>query len=429
MEMIIPYSASTVGAQNFADDLKLGKWSYPKSEIGGVNSSFFVFDLWFFTSIAMVWIVMMFQKRPPASELTAGKLERLMHYCTQGGPAGPEKQLNGLNKYVSFFTLEEVATWLGVISFSALVTFKIMCGAENVNAGYVIILFTLGLAIKLLRQGTKGRPIMMLPTFLALLTNVLLFMAYTDSWGAKKEFGKHAGQNALYMWAGFMALVTISLKMYLTIIEDKDSKQDKVKSLFKELHAQNFMYYMTGIDVVLVGSCVTVFMFCEAILISYAATKWYAVPFYALFAVPVYYMASNGYAMTKANSQVPALLFNILLCALSLVIIFFSQSHVCSFPGPDGEHIVTGCAPIGLKIKSHEGARGDELVMQKWSIWILGISTSLFMTLVWVGACFTQMHLARTVDKVCSENGTNMDKYLTENLDAKERQRLQFEGV
>ena len=68
MEMIIPYSASTVGAQNFADDLKLGKWSYPKSEIGGVNSSFFVFDLWFFTSIAMVWIVMMFQKRPPATD-------------------------------------------------------------------------------------------------------------------------------------------------------------------------------------------------------------------------------------------------------------------------------------------------------------------------------------------------------------------------
>jgi hypothetical protein len=110
-------------------------------------------------------------------------------------------------------------------------------------------------------------------------------------------------------------------KMGLTISEDSTT-EDKAKTqeLFKTLVAQEFMYYMTGWDCIVVTITLGTFMLVESVFVAYAATAFYAFPFYILLAIPAYFMITNIAHVASSNGKgtrprvtVGPLFFNLLL--------------------------------------------------------------------------------------------------------------------
>jgi hypothetical protein len=443
METVLPHgslqmrAASSVAA--IKEGLLQGMWTYPTTTVGPGhwNLSIIAFDIPFFVLLFLGGFLLM-TANSTKKKKGSGKpdfqndehVQKLMEFCTNGGPqGGMASKWSGMNRYVAFFKMEQVITWVSVMTMVSFVTFKIICGANGVNASSILLVLIVGFLMKFLRQGVEAHTAytqtddkediglkkiypgaFMAPTNIALLATVLTYIAYTDCIGTATKSGidggKNAGQQSLYIWAGITAFCGMLWKMGLTISEDSTT-EDKAKTqeLFKTLVAQEFMYYMTGWDCIVVTITLGTFVLVESVFVAYAATAFYAFPFYILLAIPAYFMMTNIAHVASSNGKgtrprvtVGPLFFNLLLSALASGIILLSQMQVCSMPHPSKhEHIGKMCVPYGLHFN-----KDKDMKMREGPVILLGSLTTLFLLLIMAGTSFTNGQIVRTVNEVCS---------------------------
>jgi hypothetical protein len=437
METLMPHGsehARTVGmASTYAEDLLQGIWTYPSTTVGPGhwNLSIIAFDIPFFVLLFLGSLLMMGTNsakrntKAIADNMKPEAINKLMEYCTAGGPQGSASKWSGLSRNVAFFKLEQVITWTSVATLVAFVSFKIICGATGVNASSILLVFIIGLMMKFYRQQSEAmnatvpqaagkgarrvpQSAFLAPTLIALAASIVTFIAYTDCIGTKKtgaDGKRDAGQQSLFISAGLIAFIGMVWKMALTLSEDA-STADKTKSyeLFKNLVTHEFMYYMTGWDCVMLTVTLGSFVLTEAVLVAYAATAYYAFPFYILLFIPAYFMCTNIVHVVAANSKgvrkltVGPLFFNLLLCALATGIIILTQMQVCSMPHPSKlGHAGKMCAPVGLHYNSN-----NDLKMHEAPVIALGCITTLFLLLIMAGTTYTNSQMVRTVNDVCS---------------------------
>ena len=444
METVLPAGSLQMRSIDTATSLKegllQGMWSYPSTTVGPGhwNLSIIAFDVPFFVLLFLGGFLLMgtsmsSKYKKGLKNLTDNEeTARLMEFCTNGGLRGQGEKWRGMNRYVAFAKLEQVILWVCVLSMVAFVALKILCGAKGVNSGSVLIVLIVGFMTKYFRQGaetgnvqvdvagkTKKEPpksssfaskYAMAPTLIALFATIITFIAYTDCIGTTEvsgvEGGKKAGQNSLYIWAGITAFVAMLWKMALTLLEDTHTDDNvKTQALFKALVNDEFMYYMTGWDCVVLTITMGTFVLLESCFVAYAATAYYAAPFYLLLALPLYFAATNIVHVATNNSNpnrtkltVGPLFFNILLSTLGAGIILLSQFQVCSMPHPSKlEHVGKACYPYGLHFN-----KDNDLKMRETPVVMLGCISSLFLLLVMAGTQYTNGQIVRTVNDVCT---------------------------
>jgi len=415
-------------------------WKYPSTTVGPGhwNLSIIAFDIPFFVLLFLGGFLLMTggkhrggKKNSTADFESETAVTALMQYCTNGGPQGDKAtKWSGMSRYVAFFKLEQVITWVSVATLMAFVSFKIICGATGVNASSILLVIIFGFMTKYYRQMSEAssEPVesasnvkmdglakipakaFMAPTLIALLASIITYIAYTDCIGTATKSGVDGGTNAgrqsLYIWAGITAFMGMLWKMALTLTEDSATEdRAKTRELFKTLVAQEFMYYMTGWDCVIVTITLGTFVLTESVFVAYAATAYYAFPFYVLLALPVYFMitnvthvASSNAPNSKSRVTVGPLFFNLTLSALGAAIILLSQMQVCSMPKPSGhEHIGKMCVPYGLHFN-----KDNDMKMREGPVILLGCVTTLFLLLVMAGTQYTNGQIVRTVNEVCT---------------------------
>ena len=287
METLLPHGSAQMRTVNSAaaieEGLLQGMWDYPKSTVGPGhwNLSIIAFDIPFFVLLFLGGFLLMttgtsrLKKNLKADFTDPQAVTSLMNFCSNGGPQGDKAtKWSGMSRYVAFFKLEQVITWLSVATLGAFVTFKIICGATGVNSSSILLVLIIGFMMKFFRQAAEANtePVetpanvkmaglakipasaFMAPTLIALLASIITYIAYTDCIGTAKvsgvDGGKNAGHQSLYIWAGITFFVAMLWKMALTLTEDSATEdRAKTRELFKTLVAQEFMYYMTGWEV------------------------------------------------------------------------------------------------------------------------------------------------------------------------------------
>jgi len=444
METVLPNDSSQGRAINTAaaiqEGLLQGMWNYPSTTVGPGhwNLSIIAFDIPFFVLLFLGGFLMMTagkhrgaKKNSAADFHDESAITALMQYCTNGGPQGDKAtKWSGMSRYVAFFKLEQVITWLSVATLTAFVTFKIICGASGVNSSSILLVLIIGFMMKFFRQMSEANaePIesddnvkmaglakiparaFMAPTLISLLASIITYIAYTDCIGTATESGVNggvdAGHQSLYIWAGITAFVGMLWKMALTLTEDSATEdRAKTRELFKTLVAQEFMYYMTGWDCVVITITLGTFVLTESVFVAYAATAYYAFPFYVLLALPAYFMTTNIVHVATSNAPnsknrvtVGPLFFNLTLRTLAAGIILLSQMQVCSMPHPaEHKHIGKMCVPYGLHFN-----KDNDMKMREGPVILLGCVTTLFLLLVMAGTQYTNGQIVRTVNEVCT---------------------------
>jgi hypothetical protein len=446
METILPHDSSQGRAVQSAaaiqEGLLQGMWSYPTTTIGPGhwNLSIIAFDIPFFVLLFLGGFLMMTAGKKSAAKKSGNgsadfdsepAVTALMQYCTNGGPQGDKAtKWSGMSRYVAFFKLEQVITWLSVVTLTAFVSFKIICGASGVNSSSILLVLIIGFMMKFFRQAaeTNSEPVessssvkmsglakipagaFMAPTLITLMATVITYIAYTDCVGTANKSGVGGGVNAgrqmLYIWAGVSAFIGMLWKMALTLTEDSATEdRAKTRELFKTLVAQEFMYYMTGWDCVVVTITLGTFVLTESVFVAYAATAYYAAPFYVLLVLPVYFMCTNilhvatsNAANSKNRVTVGPLFFNLFLSTLGAGIILLSQMQVCSMPHPaEHKHIGKMCVPYGLHFN-----KDNDMKMREGPVILLGSITTLFLLLIMAGTQYTNGQIVRTVNEVCT---------------------------
>jgi hypothetical protein len=443
METLLPHGSAQMRTVNSAaaieEGLLQGMWDYPKSTVGPGhwNLSIIAFDIPFFVLLFLGGFLLMttgtsrLKKNLKADFTDPQAVTSLMNFCSNGGPQGDKAtKWSGMSRYVAFFKLEQVITWLSVATLGAFVTFKIICGATGVNSSSILLVLIIGFMMKFFRQAAEANtePVetpanvkmaglakipasaFMAPTLIALLASIITYIAYTDCIGTANKSGvdggKNAGHQSLYIWAGITFFVAMLWKMALTLTEDSATEdRAKTRELFKTLVAQEFMYYMTGWDCIVITIAIGSFVVLESVFVAYAATAFYAFPFYVLLIIPVYFMMTNIAHVATSNAAgsrqrvtVGPLFFNLTLSALATGIILLSQMQVCSLPHPSKhEHIGKMCVPYGLHFN-----KDNDMKMREGPVILLGSITTLFLMLVMAGTQYTNGQIVRTVNEVCS---------------------------
>ena len=326
METLLPHGSAQMRAVNSAAAIQEGLlqsvWTYPTTTVGPGhwNLSIIAFDIPFFVLLFLGGFPLMTaggarSKNTPKADFTDPvAVGKLMDFCTNGGPQGASaSKWSGMNRYVAFFKLDQVINWISVATLVAFVSFKILCGASGVNASSILLVLIIGFMIKYFRQMTETNTTptetpenvrvqgmrkippgaFMAPTLIALIATVITYVAYTDCIGTAMKVGVDGGTNAgrqpLYIWAGIAAFVGMMWKMALTLTEDSATEdRAKTRELFRSLVSQEFMYYMTGWDCVVITIAIGTFVLTESVFVAYAATALYACPFYILLLIPAY---------------------------------------------------------------------------------------------------------------------------------------------
>jgi hypothetical protein len=448
METIMPHGSYQARAVESAtalhENLLQGMWKYPTTTVGPGhwNLSIIAFDIPFFVLLFLGAFLLMTSgknhgaKKNSSADSTADfesetAVTALMQYCTNGGPQGDKAtKWSGMSRYVAFFKLEQVITWVSVATLMAFVSFKIICGAGGVNASSILLVIIFGFMTKFYRQMSEAgsEPVVsasnvkmdglakipakafLAPTLIALMATVITYIAYTDCVGTATKTGADggadAGRQSLYIWAGITAFMAMLWKMALTLTEDSATEdRAKTRELFKTLVAQEFMYYMTGWDCVVITITLGSFVLTESVFVAYAATAYYAFPFYILLALPAYFTMTNVAHVATSNAPnsknkvtVGPLFFNLTLSALATGIVLLSQMQVCSMPKPSGnEHIGKLCVPYGLHFN-----KDNDMKMREGPVILLGCITTLFLLLVMAGTQYTNGQIVRTVNEVCT---------------------------
>jgi len=437
METMLPRGSAQARAIDTAavvkQDLLQGMWDYPLSTVGRGhwNLSIVAFDIPFFVMLFIGGFVLMTgaraRRHPKQSEnkenadtLSTDTTKLITWIKQDGGPNGtPTKKWMGMSRNVAFFTLEQVIAWISVATMGAFVSFKIICGASGVNASALLLVLIVGLMTKFFRQASNAahankpqanaslrmpQGTFLAPTCLMLLASVIAFVAYTDCVGSTKDAGvgggRQAGQQTLYIWAGVTGFIGMLWKMALTMMEDVEGDTTRAAELFKTLVAQEFMYYMTGWDCVVLTITLGIFLLMESIVVAYVATAYYAGPFYILLIIPAYFMVANIVHVAKQPKEgsinLAPLFFNLLLSGMGTVIILLTQFQVCSMPHPSKpEHVGKMCFPYGL----HYNDDGD-MKMHEGAVVMLGLATTIFLLLVMAGTQYTNLNIAQKVENV-----------------------------
>jgi len=450
METVLPHGSLQMRTVNsvaaIKEGLLQGLWTYPTTTVGPGhwNLSIIAFDIPFFVLLFLGGFLLMTasgaMKKKGTDKPDYNNKEhvaKLMEFCTNGGPqGGTASKWSGMSRYVAFFKLEQVITWVSVMTMVAFVSFKIICGATGVNASSILLVLIVGFMMKFFRQASETHTeptesptnvkasnlkkipagAFMAPTLIALLATIITYIAYTDCIGTAKKSGvdggKNAGQQSLYIWAGITAFVGMLWKMALTLTEDSATEdRAKTRELFKTLVAQEFMYYMTGWDCIVITMTIGTFVLIESVFVAYVATAFYACPFYILLVIPAYFMitniahvASNNGNSSRNRVTVGPLFFNLLLSALASGIILLSQMQVCSLPHPSKtEHIGKMCVPYGLHFN-----KDDDMKMREGPVILLGCITTLFLLLVMAGTQYTNGQIVRTVNEVCTASASKV---------------------
>ena len=185
--------------------------------------------------------------------------------------------------------------------------------------------------------------------------------------------------------------------MVHTLFEDRMSlkQSNGIKAISKI--SGEYMYAVRLLDVIVLTVVFGFFFAFEGIVVAQANTSLYAIGFWPLLVLPVYCFIMQFVAIfVEKNISVMPLLFNMLLAVLVFAIIIISQMQVCSIMGVKDDdslhHIPRGCmARWGLH--AHDGV----LRMHTGSIWLLGVFTSLLITLLYAGATFTAFQLSLQV--------------------------------
>lgn len=415
--------------ETLLQQLRMGEWSYPQTMNEKVNASV-VFDIVFLVGFLLVWG---WSLMPDAGKkYVRGKLSTLapaprdeyvpnvhgqaiVEYCLKGNFNG--KQNMGLFKYVGFFTMEEVTNWLSVSFVSTIIVIKIICGSAAVNPASIIFVVIVGVVARHMRLGIKGadedsKPWKQLPPFLMLVSLLFALWSYTDVWRSRVvDMGsvKH-GHNMLYVVAGVLFVVAAFVKTYISTGNMATISDDEQRAKARALYDGEFAFYLTGFSTVIVGSAITIFVFSEAVFIAYAATEFYGIPFWFLQAIPFYFFVTSITMMCGLNSgmkSTPLVVgYNVLLTLIGSTTILFAQGHVCSFPGPDGKHIVLGCGALKNMGFKEVADDGDVLEMTSWAVESLGAFAILMHILLYVGARFSRYGLMQTIDNVCAKAET-----------------------
>lgn len=411
----VALSASTATNRDaLLEKLRTGEWTYPETKAGDVNLSV-VFDIIFVVAFVLLWLYAVavggtpdVLSRPAKSVMSDEQRRAITAYCMKGNFNGNRN--SGLFKYVNFFTMEEFTNWLSVSFISTIIALKIISGSANVNAGYIILVVIVGVIARHMRLGIKDQPKKQFPVVLFLLSMFLTLWAYTDAFDQREDdkMSVEHGQNWIYVFAGVLFLVAAGVKTAFSVSDM--GKLGEVDTAIKAeaLYNGEFAFYLTGLSTVVVGATVTMFVFCESMFVAYAATDFYAIPFYFLYVIPIYYFITVLYAgcggSRSASVSGKATGFNVILVLVGLFVLVMAQGHVCSFPGPDGHHIEkNGCAlkSIGFKSLAHDAT---ELEMHRGWLATLGIFSIMFHVMLYAGARFSHKGIMRTIDEVCLKN-------------------------
>jgi hypothetical protein len=306
---------------------------------------------------------------------------------------GPFREVSHIRKD-SFFI------WFSVMTAVAFITFKILTGSKEADAGQIFLVLLVAFFAKMLRQetslsGTFKVLFSILPTGFALIASYFGYVGY-----AKNEAIYQKDEvNGWYVSSLVFAMLSVLLETFYTIFDQNlsNNKEKDEKSVLKM--TGDYMYPIRLMDVIVV-SLVTMFFFCfEGIAIARADAKFYAIPFWALWILPVYSIISQIVQATMYKSSIVSLVFNIVLTMHLLAIIMLGQMQVCSIFSVDSELPFTQLtadtplkrSPIGCPgnwgLYQHKDT--NEVFMRKGSVWVLAIVTSLFITALYSGASFT----------------------------------------
>ena len=406
-------SASTA-RDALLEKLRTGEWTYPETKAGEVNLSV-VFDLILVIAFVLLWFWAMSFPGSITEQISALKGNRpsltdelrnaIVDYCMKGNFNG--NQNYGLFKYVNFFTMEEFTNWLSVSFICTIIALKIICGAANVNSGYIIFTVIVGVVARHMRLGIKDQPMKQLPVALFLVAMFLTLWAYTDAFGTRKDDKSSTdyGQNWVYVFAGVVFLVAAGVKTLFSVSDMGKLAENDVKIKADALYNGDFAFYLTGASTAIIGATITAFVFCESMFIAYAATDYYAIPFYFLYAIPFYFFCSLAYTafnIKYSRQSGMSSVFNMFLILFGLLVLVLAQGHVCSLPGPDGRHIEkNGCGALKtIGFKSLEPGASELEMKREWLI-VLGFFSILTHVMLYAGARFSNIGLLRTIDEVC----------------------------
>ena len=424
MESVIPASGdlarSAMSASLFQDDLKAGTWTYPKSlAFGDWNLSIW-FDMILITGLVITWIFQVVFKGGDKSQsetyyLTREqKVESVREKCLEGTRKGATFLTTG----VAFVTKEEYSLFLSTSIAMTFVFFKIICGAEGVTAGYLYVIALLSLFARFIHQGGKDRVWMMFTTVFAVSGVFLAFLAYSETIPGKKT-GEKAGQNLTYIGSAVLLLLAGVLKTIMTMNAKESfgtSQDTNAKPYTKYLDERaraivdgDWLYELTGVSVIVNSACIMTFVFSEMITISLAATKWYAVPFYALYPMAIYNIgAVINSATCSKNVSFGPLVYNLIMSFIGCFILLMLQGHACSLPSSTVGEFATGEHPYCPRFGGLERSTTDGLKIHKgWTV-TLEILVALFLLMAYWSMVFTSRVTKNTVEFLC---GPDSEKY------------------
>ena len=404
-------SAVTSTRHALLEKLRMGEWTYPETKWGDANLSG-VFDVVFVFLILATWAYATLTKNGVNNMPKPDTIQAIKDFCIKGNFNGGQN--SWLWKYVGFFTMEEVTNWLSVSLVCTLIVLKILCGAKNVNAGYVIYVLIVGVVARHMRLGINGQVWKQVPPALMIVSLFTALWAYTDAFGVRVDDNseKH-GQNIMFLFAGLIFIVAAIVKTYISTGNMANIEGTELENKAQMLYQGEFAFYLTGLSTVVVGSSIATFVFSEAVFVAYAATEFYAAPFYVLYAIPFYFLITGlmagcgGGRMSKIDGK--STFFNMFLVFLGTTVLVLAQGQVCSLPGPDGRHIgekVCGALnTIGFKSLEHDAS---ELEMKPLALTFLGIFSVLAHVMVYLGARFSRHGLMRTIGEVCAKAENNV---------------------
>lgn len=426
MESVIPASGdlarSAMSASLFQDDLKAGTWTYPKSlAFGDMNLSVY-FDFILLVGLVITWVFQVIFSANDKDDKSVDhtredKMKSIKDKCLMGEKKGAFPLTTG----VAFVTKDEYSLFLSTAIMMTFVFFKIICGAEGVTAGYLYIIALLALFARFVKQGGKDRVWMMFTTVLAVSGISLAFLAYTETIPGKKT-GEKSGQNITYIFSGVLLLLAGALKIIMTLnaresfggAVDGNGKPASYDKYLNERAAAivdgDWLYELTGVSVIVNSACIMTFVFSEMITIALAATKWYAVPFYALYPMAIYNIgAVLNSATCSKNVSFGPLAYNLVMSFLGVFILLLLQGHACSLPSSTVGEFATGEHPYCPRFGGLKRSTADGLKIYKgWTI-TLEILVALFLLMAYWSMVFTSRVTKKTVRYLC---GVDSEKYI-----------------
>ena len=424
MDAIIPEEGVLARAVGVADQTKQalldGTWTYPNTKLGDHLNISCIFDFVLVGGLFLMWGYQAWLKMQKSPEKKMGPMNSrevtatlVAERCMKGS-----RRETFMTTGVEFITKDEYATLLSLFTVSTITFFKIIGGAEKVNAGYLFGILLATLFVRFIRQAAKSRTVYMFVTFGAILAVLFGFLAYTEAFSNDKKV-----KLELYIVASVVALIAGLCKMALTVRPDIQDQTGSVPgtpaeglgeagSPYHEYMMQRayamvdgeFVYELSGMTVMVVTASALTFIFTEMFTVAFSATKWYAVPFYALYTIPMYAICLILYGI-RTNDKV-ATTFNVTYVSLGFFILLALQGHACSLPGPTGEDYATAgnhyCPRFGgLKKDATDGLKLD----QGWTI-VLEICSAFFILMTFAAMLFTNLKVMSSVQELCVNEGT-----------------------